>query len=244
MQIFGKYKTNFDMDYLVEHYIYFNEEGESITADDLENMLKKKRKTVAGTIFLYNPETSPKGFKPSKFLQEDGFEQYDEFVELNEDPMSFVLNAGLKHNYKGKLVEIRYLFNYNRENIQPTFVLEELDKDLDKLNSQQLTRYDRELNYIDIPNIRLSGKFVFFGMGHKYDRHHTMIVNYAISLVEHIRKLDKEIVFIYDKNYDEEEAVKYAYFFSPLMGGKNRDLLANAFKEVFAEIPPKIVRLP
>lgn len=244
MQIFGKYKTNFDMDYLVEHYIYFNEEGESITADDLEIMLKKKRKTVAGTIFLYNPETSPKGYKLSKFLQEDGFEQYDEFVELNEDPMSFVLNAGLKHNYKGKLVEIRYLFNYNRENIQPTFVLEEFDKDLDKLNSRQLTRYDRELNYIDIPNIRLSGKFVFFGMGHKYDRHHTMIVNYAISLVEHIRKLDKQIVFIYDRNYDEDEAMQLAYFYSPLMGGKNRELLANAFKEVFSEIPPKIVRLP
>ncbi|MFT7860064.1 MAG: hypothetical protein ABXS93_03915 [Sulfurimonas sp.] len=242
MQIFGKYKTNFDMDYLTEHYIYFNRADESITTQDLEMMLKKKRKHVAGTIFLYHPETSPKGYKPSKFLQEDGFEAYDEFVELNEDPMSFVLNAGLKHTYEGKLVEVKYLFNYNEENIR-TSKVDEFEMDLEKLKSRQLTRHDKELNYIDIPNIRLSGKFVFFGIGHKYDREHTAINYYARDLTEHIKKLDKQIVFIYDKNHDDDEAMDIAYFISPLMSGKNRELVANAFKEVFAEIPPKRVRI-
>ena len=173
MQLFGKFSTNFDMDYLVEEYMYINEnEDEKITVDDLKNLLKKKRKTVAGTVFLYNPEVSPLGYKMSRFLQEDGFDKYDEFVPLNETPKEYILNAAFKEHYKGKLIEIRYLFSYNRENIEPTPILEEFDADLDKINSSQLTRYDKQLNYIDIPNIRLSGKFVFFGMGNKYDRHH------------------------------------------------------------------------
>jgi hypothetical protein len=242
MQIFGMYKTNFDMDYLVEHYIYFNENDEKITTKDLENMLKKKRKHVVGTIFLQNPETSPKRFQLCKFLQEEGFDKYDEYVELNENAMSYVINAGLKNNYAGKLVEIKYLFNYNREDLHSN-TIDLFEKDLDKLNSMQLTHFDRELNYIDIPNIRLSGKFVFFGMGHKYAREHAMVPYYAISLTEHIKKLDKQIVFIHDRNYDEAETMKIAYFMSPLMTGKNKEIMANAFKEVFAEIPPKIVRL-
>jgi len=244
MQIFGKYKTNFDMDYLVEHYIYFNEsDEEKIDVNDLENMLKKKRKHVGGTIFLYNPETSPVGFKMSRFLQNDGFRDYDKFVELNENKMAYVLNAGLKENYKGKLIEIRYLFNYNRENIEPTLVLEEFDTDIDKLVSTQLTRYDRELNYIDIPNIRLSGKFVFFGMGHKHDRHHKNIIAYAKALSEHISKLDKTVVFMHDNNYDADEALQIAYFLSPLATGKAKDKRANGFKEVFSTNPPHIVKI-
>ena len=242
MQIFGMYKTNFDMDYLVEHYIYFNENDEKITTKDLENMLKKKRKHVIGTIFLQNPETSPKGMKMCKFLQEEGFDEYDRYIELSENAMSHVINAGMKKVYPGKLVEIKYLFNYNREDLHAT-TIDLFEKDLDKLNSMQLTHFDRELNYIDIPNIRLSGKFVFFGMGHKYEREHKMVPYYAISLTEHVKKLDKEIVFIHDRNYDEAEAMKIAYFMSPLMSGKNKEIMANAFKEVFAEIPPKIVRL-
>lgn len=81
-------------------------------------------------------------------------------------------------------------------------------------------------------------------MGHKYAREHAMIPYYAISLVQQVKKLDKQIVFIYDKNYDETEAMKIAYFLSPLLTGKHKDLVANAFKEAFAEIPPKNVRLP
>jgi hypothetical protein len=244
MQIFGKYSTNFDMDYLVEHYIYLNENDEDkITTDELQNMLKKKRKTVAGTIILYNPETSPIGFKLSRFLQDDGFDEYDEFVSLNEDAMSFVINAGLKKEYKGKLVEIKYLFNLNRENIQPTPILEEFDADLDKFNSNQLTRYDKELNYLDVPNIRLSGKFVFFGCGHKYDRHHKAIIAYARALSAQVQKLDKNIVFMHDNNYDADEALEIAYFLSPLATGKAKEKRANGFKDAFRTNPPTIQKI-
>ncbi|WP_297441063.1 hypothetical protein [Sulfurimonas sp.] len=240
MQVFGKFSTNFDMDYLVEEYMYINEnEDERITVDDLNNMLKKKRKSVAGTVFLYNPEVSPVGFKMSRFLQEDGFDKYDEFVALNETPKDYVLNAAFKEHYKGKLVEIRYLFNYNRENIEPTPIIEEFDADLDKITSTQFTRYDRHLNYIDIPNIRLSGKFVFLGMTNKYDRHHKAIIAYAQALSQHINKLDKNLVFMYDRNYDPDECIQRAYFLSPFATGKGREIRANAMKEIFKQLPPK-----
>ncbi|WP_434581577.1 hypothetical protein [Sulfurimonas sp. NW15] len=244
MQVFGKFSTNFDMDYLVEQYMYINEnEEEKITVDDLENMLKKKRKTVAGTVFLYNPEVSPVGYKMSRFLQEEGFDKYDEFVPLNESPKDYVLNAGFKEHYKGKLVQIRYLFNYNRENIEPTPILEEFDADLDKITSSQLTRYDKQLNYIDIPNIRLSGKFVFFGIGNKYDRHHKAIIAYARALSLHVNKLDKNVVFMYDNNYDPDECIERAYYLSPFAGGKAREVRANAVKAIFKTLPPQRVKI-
>ncbi len=244
MQIFGKFTTKFDLDFINGHYIYLNEsEDDKITPADVENMLKKKRKTVCGTVILYNPELSPVGHTLSPFLQEEGFESYDEFVALNEDPMSYIINAGLKNIYPGKLVEIKYLFSYNRSNIAPTPIIEEFDADLDKLSSSQLTRYDRELNYIDVPNIRLSGKFVFFGMGHKHDRHHKAIINYAQSLASQVRKLDKQILFLHDNNYDEEEAIDLAYFLSPVATGKMKEIRANAFKEVFKESPHKVVKI-
>ena len=244
MQIFGKFTTNFDMDYINGHYIYFNENDEDIiTGEDVVQMLKKKRKTVCGTIILYNPELSPVGFKLCPFLQEEGFDQYDEFVALNEDPMSYVINAGLKNIYPGKLVEIKYLFSYNRSNIAPTPIIEEFDADLDKITSTQFTRYDRELNYIDVPNIRLSGKFVFLGMGHKYDRHHKAIITYARSLAQQVTKLGKQLVFLHDNNYDADKSVEMAYFLSPKATGKMKDIRANAFKEVFRETPHKILKI-
>ena len=244
MQIFGKFTTKFDMDFINGHYIYFNDgEDDIITSEDVERMLKKKRKTVCGTIFLYNPELSPVGYTLSPFLQEDGFDKYDEFVPLNEDPMAYIINAGLKNVYPGKLVEIKYLFSYNRSNIAPTPIIEEFDADIDKLTSTQFTRYDRELNYIDVPNVRVSGKFVFFGMGHKHDRHHKAIIGYARALAAQINKLDKQIVFLHDNNYDADECIELAYFLSPTATGKMKEIRANAFKEVFKETPHKVVKI-
>lgn len=158
--------------------------------------------------------------------------------------MSYVINAALKHQYEGKLVAIKYLFNYNREDFtQKLPILDEIEADIEKLKSSQLTRHDKHLNYQDIPNIAINGKFVFLGMGHKFEREHTMIPYYAISLVQQIQKLGKEIVFIYDRNFDEDEALKIAYFLSPLMQGKYKEKMAQALKEVFSTTPPKRVRV-
>lgn len=244
MQIFGKYSTNFDMDYLVEHYIYFNESDEdTITIQELEELLKNKRKSVAGTIILYNPETSPVGFKSNRYLKDIGFDEYDKYVKLNENPMSYIINAGLKKIYPSKLVEIKYLFSLNRENIEPTPILEAFDADLDKFNSSQLTRYDKELNYLDIPNIRLSGKFIFLGSGHKHDRHHKAIIAYVKALAAQVKKLDKSIVFMHDNNHDADEALDLGYFLSPLALGKAKDVRANGFKKAFRTTPPTVQKL-
>ena len=243
MQIFGKFSTNFDMDYLVQHYIYINQDDEQIDVKRLEQLLKKKSRNVAGTIFLFNPIMSPIGYDTNSTLDKQGFKEYDKFVELNPEPMSYILAAGTKQAYKGKLIEIKYLFGLNRANIEPTPIMEEFDADLDKYNSDQFTRYDKQMNYQDVANIRLNGKFVFFGSGHKYDRHHKAIIAYARSIPQKVRELGKEVAFMYDNNHSEKEAEERSYFLSPLSGGKVKDIRANGFKKAFETNPPTTQKL-
>jgi len=248
MQTFGKFSTNFDTEYLIEHYIYINEKDENredikITIDDLEMMLKKKRKTVAGTIFLYNPTLSPVGFNNDSRLAEQGFEFDNKFHELNFNNMMNLFSKTIREGYRGKLIEIKYLFNLNKANIEPTPILEEFDSDLDRYNSAQLTRYDKNMNYQDYLNIRLSGKFVFFASGHKHDRHHKEIIAYARNIAAQTKKLGKEIVFMHDNNYDAEECVDLAYFLAPLAAGKMRDVRANTFANAFRTNPPTIQKI-
>ena len=248
MQTFGKFTTNFDHEYIAEHYIYINEKDENredikITVSDLENMLKKKRKTVAGTIFLYNPTISPVGYDNNSLLAEQGYQFNGQFDELNFNDMMNLFSASIRDGYRGKLIEIKYLFNLNKANIEPTPILEEFDADLDRYTSNQLTRYDKELNYQDYLNIRLSGKFVYFGSGHKYDRHHKEIIAYARNIAQQAVKLGKEIYFTHDNNYDADECIDVAYFLAPLAVGKIKEKRINAFKNAFRTNPPTIQKL-
>jgi hypothetical protein len=244
MQAFGIFSTNFDHEYLTSHYVYFPNEEETIDTQELEAMLKNRRKTVAGTIFLYNPALTPVGYSKDASLASQEYPFDGKYSELIQDHTHFLIASALKKLYKGKLVEIKYLFNYNKENIEPTYVLEEFDSDLEKYNTNLLTRFDKNLNYLDIANIRLNGKFVFFGSGHKYDRHHKSIIAYAEALSAQVQKLGKEIAFIHDKNYSAQEALEKAYFLAPLAsGGKLKDIRANAFKAAFSTNPPTIQRI-
>ena len=248
MQTFGKFTTNFDHEYIGEHYIYINEKDENredikITISDFENMLKKKRKTVAGTIFLFNPTISPVGYNNNSLLAEQGYEFNGQFDELNFNDMMNLYSASIRDGYRGKLIEIKYLFNLNRANIEPTPILEEFDSDLDRYTSNQLTRYDKELNYQDYLNIRLSGKFVYFGSGHKYDRHHKEIIKYARGIASQAVKLGKEVYFTHDNNYDADECIDVAYFLAPLAAGKIKEKRINAFKNAFRTCPPTIQKL-
>lgn len=243
MQSFGKFATNFGHEYLVEHYVYTPLEEEKISSKELEALLKNRRKTIAGTLFLYNPVQAPLGYNTESALSAQGYEIEDDFVELAENPLFYLLASALKHTYKGRLIEIKYLFNYNRPNIEPTPILEEFEADIEKLPTNLLTRYDRHMNYQDTPNIRLSGKFVFFACGHKHDRHHKNIIAYARGLSAQAQKLGKEVVFMYDNNCDETEAKESAYFLAPLATGKFKDIRANAFKEAFKTNPPTIQKI-
>ncbi len=243
MQAFAKFATSMDMEYITEQYIYIQEEDETIDIIQLENMLKKKRKTVAGTIFLYNPTIAPIGYSSTASLESQDYEFNGQFDELEFDKTCGLFSSALKDGYRGKLVEIKYLFSLNKPNIEPTPILEEFDGDLDRYSSGQLTRYDKELNYQDVPNIRLSGKFVFFASGNKYDRHHKAIIIYVRALSEQVKKLGKGIYFMHDKNYDAEESQEIAYFLPPIAGGKLKDIRANAFKKCFSTNPPTTIKI-
>jgi len=242
LQAFGKFSTNFDVEYLTEQYIYIPEGSEIIDVKKLEELLGKKRKTVAGTIFLYNPTIAPVGYNTNSKLASQGYEFDSKFCELSFDNNCNLFASAIKDGYRGKLIEIKYLFNINRPNIEPTPILEEFDADLDKYTSNQLTRYDKELNYQDYLNIRLSGKFVFFGSGNKFDRHHKNIIAYARNIAAQAKKLGKEIAFMYDNNHDEKESEELAYFLPPIATGKFKETRANAFKKAFSKYPPQIVK--
>ncbi|PHS56810.1 MAG: hypothetical protein COB17_08035 [Sulfurimonas sp.] len=243
MQTFGIFTKNIGHDYLTKQYIYIQENDETITSSDLEIKLKKKSKNVLGTIFLFNPSITPIGFNMDSSLEEQGYESYDKFAELEFDRNCILFASAIKDGYRGKLLEIRYLYNYNYENIEPTPIMEEFDADLDRFTSGQLTRYDKFLNYQDYTNLSLNGKFVFFASGNKYDRHHKAIIDYARSLSSAVQKLGKELIFMYDKNYNEQESKEVAYFLPILAHGKLRDIRANAFKKSFSTNPPTIQRL-
>jgi len=243
MQIFGKFDTKFDDEFLVEHYIYINEEDEQITKEDLELKLKKKRKHVAGTIFLYNPFLSPIGYDNKTSLTEQDYEFNGQYEELNFDDMSNLLYQATKKEYVGKLIEIKYLFNLNMKSPEDTIVLDKFAVDIDLYNSDQLTLFDKNLNYQDVTNIRISGKWVFMGVGHKYDPQHVGLKNYSRDIALKAQELGKEVVFIYDRNYNAEECIENSYFLHPLAAGKAKDTRAYAFKGTFMTNPPTIKRL-
>lgn len=242
MQAFGKFSTSFDMEYLIEQYIYIQESDETIDIAQLEKMLENRRKTVAGTIFLYNPTIAPIGYNCNTKLASQGYKFDQKYHELNFDNYCNLFASAIKDGYRGKLIEIKYLFGLNKPNIEPTTVLEEFDADLDKYTSNQLTRYDKYLNYHDYLNIRLSGKFVFFGSGNKFDKHHKNIIAYARNLAAQAKKLGKDVAFMYDNNYDAQESQDMAYFLPPIATGKFKDVRANAFKKAFSTYPPSIVK--
>ena len=228
MQTFGIFSTNFDHEYLTKHYIYINEKDETredikISIKELKTLLKKKNKNVAGTIFLYNPTISPVGYDNNSPLSEQGFEFDGEYKELNFNDMMNLFSKSIRDGYRGKLIEIKYLFNLNKANIEPTPILEELDSDLDRYNSTQLTRYDKNLNYQDYLNMSLNGKFVYFGSGHKYDRHHKEIIAYARNIAKQKRELAKLNKSLAKKKVDKlvrkDGEVQQIRFFLPMPEG-------------------------
>ncbi|MHC3994728.1 hypothetical protein ACXWTF_07845 [Thiomicrolovo sp. ZZH C-3] len=237
MQAFGKFATEYDLEYLVEHYLYFNAPGEEITADDLPRLLKKKNKTVAGTIFLYNPVMAPEGYNTDTQLSEQGYEFDGHYTALQFNKLMDIFQSRI-HGFEGKLIEVKYLFNYNRPDIEPTSVLETFNEDIEKLGSFQLTRFSRELNYHDVRNIRLSGKFVFFAWGNRFDRHHPNILSYAKSIFEQSEKIGKARAYIYDPGLRQAMSEEGARFLHPVAAGKLKTKVTEALGRAFSTNPP------
>ncbi len=238
MQAFGKFATEHDLEYLTEHYLYFNEPDEKITIDDLQVLLKKKNKNVAGTIFLYNPVIAPRGYNVDRSLAEQGYEFDGQYTELQFEKLMDIFQSRIK-GYEGKLIEVKYLFNYNRPDIEPTTVLEAFNEDIEKLSTHQSTRFSRELNYHDVKNIRISGKFVFFAWGHKFDQFHVNISNYAKGIFEQSRKIGKTPAFIYSRGMGLEGSEEGVRFFHPVASGKLKTKITEAIAKAFGTKPPQ-----
>ncbi|PIF04020.1 MAG: hypothetical protein CSA86_03680 [Arcobacter sp.] len=239
MQVFGKFTETHDIEYLVKSYLYIplkDENNEDITIDveQLNLLLKKRNKNVAGTIFLYNPCTAPLNLKVGEKLRNQGFSFDDNFHEVHVENEVRVIGRNLKR-YRGKLIEIKYLFNYNKENIEPTSVLEVFDMDLGKLHSSQLTVFSKNDNFHDPKNISYNGKFIFFAWGHKFDRHHNEISLYASNIAQWAKKSGKEIGFIYDRVKDEEDSFEYTRFFKATSFGKLRLVIPAAIEKIFSK---------
>ncbi|MEA3513150.1 MAG: hypothetical protein U9R37_06070 [Campylobacterota bacterium] len=239
MQFFGKYKEKHELEYLIKSYIYIpykdeNKEDITITVEELNSLLKKKSKNVAGTVFLYNPCTAPIGLIKNEKLSYQDFKFTDDFHELQIENEVRIVGRNLK-KYAGKLIEVKYLFTYNKEDIQPTSVLEVFDMDLEKLQTNLLTVFAKDENFHDYRNISYNGKFIFFAWGHKFDRHHTNIALYASNIAQWAKKLDKEIGFIYDKAMDENGSFEYTRFFAPDSFGKLKLIIPPAIEKIFSK---------
>lgn len=239
MQVFGKFKEVHDLEYLVKCYLYIplrdeNNEDILIDQEQLNLLLKKKNKNVAGTVFLYNPCTAPLNLQVGEKLINQGFRFDDKFYEVHVENDVRACGRNFRR-YAGQLVEIKYLFNYNKENIEPTSVLEVFDMDLEKLQTNQLTVFAKHDNFHDVKNISYNGKFIFFAWGHKFDRHHTEIALYASNIAQWAKKLGKEIGFIYDGVKDEDDSFEYTRFFKPVGFGKLKTIMPKALEAVFAK---------
>ena len=234
MQVFGIFKEVHELEYLTKCYLYIHSEGEEITVDEMKLLLKKKNKNVAGTIFLHNPYTAPVGMKLGEKLCFQDYKFNGEYSELQVDNDVRIVGRNLKR-YKGKLIEIKYLFNYNKENIQPTSTMEVLDMDLEKLHTNLLTVFAKHDNFQDYKNISYNGKFIFFAWGHKIDRHHTNIAVYASNIAQWAKKQNKDIGFVYDRVRDEEDSFEFTRFFSPYNFGKLKHVVPDAIGQVFSK---------
>jgi len=239
MQYFGKLKSLHDLEYITKSYLYIplkdeNREDITIGIDELNLLIKKKNKNVAGTIFLYNPKTAPLGYDMKEKLSYQGFKFDDNFHELAVNNEVRIIGRALKR-YAGQLIEIKHLFNYNKEDIEPTKVLEIFDMDLEKLQTNLLTVFAKNDNFQDYKNISYNGKFIFFAWGHKFDRHHTNISTYASNIANWAKKLDKEIGFIYDGVKDESDSFEYTRFFAPSSFGKLKLVIPSALETIFSQ---------
>ncbi|PPK62105.1 hypothetical protein [Malaciobacter marinus] len=247
MQYFGVFKTKYEEVFLTESYLYIScDKDDEITVKDLKEKIKTnklKKKNIIGTIFLYNPIVSPVGYDSNKFLLEQEFDKFDEMIELKiETYMTVFKNAMSKTDeIKGKLIQVRNLFNLNEKNIDSSQLLMKFNDDLEKYNSLQNTEFDRDIMYLDAQNLIPSGKFVFFSWGEKINaKEFIYIDDYARLIYENCKKLGKKIAFVYKEEKSLEGAEQLLQFATPMQNIKTKNSITSAINESFKEFPPKI----
>lgn len=244
MQYFGELQTKYEEVFLTSSYMYFNHDDEDIkTAKDIKQMIKTnkdRKKNIAGTVFLYNPVVTPIGFDSNKFLLDQEFDEFDTLIELKTENYITVFKQAMNQSCKGKLVELKNLFNLNEENIDASQLLMKFNDDLEKYNSAQNTEFEREIMYLDAQNIIPSGKFVFFCWGEKIStKEFPNIRDYAKAIYEKCIQLGKKITFVYKKEKSLQGSIEYLQFSNPSQNMKNKNSISNAIKKSFESTPPQ-----
>lgn len=241
MQFFGKYDTGFDREFLVESYLYCNHEGEELTPREFEGLIKNKKlkkKNIAGTIFMYNPFYYPLDYDEKKMLTPQGFEFDGEFHSLKMEREITLFKQNIK-GYEGKIIQIKYLFNLNIKNIDTDEILMTMNSDVEKLATSQLTRFNKEMNYQDINNLEVNGKFVLFSWGSKINgKEFIYIHDYAKIIYDKCIQMQKNVVFMYKRSSGKEYAEENLQFLHPIGTGRFKDRMPNALAHVFSTNPP------
>lgn len=242
MQYFGVIETKYEEVFLTQSYMYFNEENEEITAKDLKDKIKTtkdRKKNIIGTVFLYNPVVTPIGFDSNKYLLEQDFDDFDKMIELKAETYITVFKQAMRESCKGKIVEIKNLFNLIESHIDTANLLTKFNEDLEKYNSAQNTEFDRGIMYVDAANFIPSGKFVFFCWGDKIKEKEFPYINeYAKTIYENSLKLGKKVVYVYKKEKSEAGAIEYLQFSNPMQNHKYKNSISSAIKKAFEEFPP------
>lgn len=244
MQYFGTFETKYEEVFLTSSYMYFNHDDEDIlSAKDLKAKLKTnkdRKKNIIGTVYLYNPVVCPVGFDSNKFLLDQDFDSWGDMVEIKAEDYITVFKQAMSESCKGKIVEIRNMFNLVEKHIDASSLLMKFNEDLEKYNSSQNTEFDRDIMYLDAANLIPSGKFVFFAWGDKInEKEFPYISEYANTLYENVLKLGKKEAFVYKKEKTKDGAIEYLQFSHPSHNIKTKNSISNAIKKAFEEFPPK-----
>jgi len=243
MQYFGTFETKYEEVFLTSSYMYFNHDEEDIlTAKDLKAKIKTgkdRKKNIIGTVYLYNPVVTPVGFDSNTFLLDQDFDAWGDMVEIKAETYITVFKQAMAEACKGKIVEIRNMFNLIEEHIDASSLLMKFNEDLEKYNSMQNTEFDRDIMYLDAANLIPSGKFVFFAWGDKInEKEFPYISEYANALYDNVIKLGKKEAYVYKKEKSQAGAINYLQFSNPMQNIKMKNSIASAIKKSFETFPP------
>ncbi|MGM0520173.1 MAG: hypothetical protein ACQERD_11080 [Campylobacterota bacterium] len=243
MQYFGTFETKYEEVFLTSSYLYFNnDEDDILTPKGLEEKIKNKKlkkKNIIGTIYLYNPIVTPIGYDSNKFLLDQDFEDFEQTVEIKVENYLTTFKQAMRENCKGKIVEIKNLFNLVEKNIDASSLLIKFNGDLEKYYSTQNTEFQRDIMYLDAQETIPNGKFVFFCWGDKIrDKEFPYINDYAKTLYENVLKLGKNEVFVYKEEKTKQESINSLQFSNPEQNPKNKAKIVAAIKKAFKTFPP------
>lgn len=245
MQYFGILETKYEELFLTSSYLYFNKDDETITAKELKQLIKTnkdRKKNIAGTIFLYNPVVTPVGFDSNKFLLEQDFDQFDEYIELKSENYITTFKQAMAKQCAGKLVEIKNLFNLVESNIDASQLLMKFNDDLEAYNSSQNTEFDRDIMYLDAQNIIPAGKFVFFAWGEKINpKEFSNIDDYARLIYDRTVQMGKKVAFVYKKEKTLHGSIELMQFASPVQYSKYKHAISHSIKKSFESNPPATI---